>query len=201
LTLVSFVIAAGPAGDANAELICRKKKGQLIARTACKAKETPLDLASLMELPAAVTAGDGLALTGNTLGIADGGVGATKLAPGAVTADAVADHTRSLYFASGALSFNDTVSDPFTRTELGLRVAPHPMGSNGNPPPAVLMLPRPLDYDGTSAVVAYLYLTFPSGVDATDNTVRWRIKAYGVDLGDGLANDGWTDADAAVTVT
>lgn len=160
VALASLVIAVGPAvGRADAELICRKKKGQLIARTACKAKETPLDLASLLA------------------------------------------HTRSLYFTSGSLQFSDTMDDPFTRGDLGLVVAPHPMLSNGSPPPAVLMLRRPLDYDGTSPVVVYLYLVFPGGPHATDNAVRFRIKSFGVDIGDWLVNAGWEDADAAVTVT
>jgi hypothetical protein len=181
--------------SAHADLVCRKKKGQLLARPACKTKESPLDLSALL------TPGDGLALDGNTLGIADGGVTTGKIADGGITAAKIADVQRAQYFPGAALSYSDTASDPFTRFDLGLRVAPHGAGSNGAPPPAVLIVPRPPDYDGTSPVVVHLYQVFTSGPTASNNVVRPRIKQYAVDLGDGLANAGWDDAAAPLTVT
>jgi hypothetical protein len=197
---------AALADVANADVVCRKKKGQLLARPACKSKEAPLGLETVL------APGDGLALTGNTLGIADGGVAGGKLADGAVTtakigdgsvtADKIADHTRSVYIPAAALSYDDNASDPFTRTALGLRVVAHAPGNNGNPPPFVVIVPRPPDIDAASPVGVHVYVMFTSSPAANNDMVRLRFKQYATDLGPGgLANAAWTDAASPSPVT
>jgi hypothetical protein len=107
-----------------------------------------------------------------------------------ITSDDIADATRNLGFPANALNFDGT-STIITQFGSGLRWQAN--FANG----AYLMLPRPLDWDGTSDVTLQLYF---AAVASGSGNVDFFIRPRAFDPGDNFADASSFDG-AAVSLT
>ena len=117
-TIVGLVaLAVAFAGRADGAVLCQQKRsGRLAVRaTACARSETPADLTPFVPTAAA---NGGLAVTGNALVIAPGGVATGHLADGAVTSAKLGPGARtaagSVVLTGGTGATTPTKLDSFT---------------------------------------------------------------------------------------